>query len=154
MPNASLVQTFEEVKLVYHNKTKAKDRPKLSNSNSVYQVFINSWDKDQISLLEEFKIALVDRQLRLMSIASISSGGTTGTVVDPKIVFALALRRRANSIFLAHNHPSGNLKPSQEDIRLTENLSKAGSFLDIKILDHIIVTPDGYYSMSNEGLML
>ncbi len=153
MPNVSLVQTFEEVKLVYHNKVKAEDRPKITMPNHAYDILIKTWDKDQISLLEEFKIALLDRSNRLMSIAPISKGGTAGTYVDAKIVFALALKRRANAMILAHNHPSGNLKPSSSDIQLTKKLSKAGEVLDLKILDHLIITPDGYYSMSDEGLI-
>lgn len=89
-----------------------------------------------------------------MAICPISKGGVSGTVVDLKIVFAAALKGRASSIILAHNHPSGNLKPSQADIELTRKFRKAGEILDISVLDHLILSPDGdYYSFADENRM-
>ena len=103
---------IEEVKLIYRNKLKANERPVVRGAEDAYKIFLESWDHDQIDLLEECKAMFLDRQLKVMSISSISKGGFNGTVVDLRLVFAIALKRRANSIILAHNHPSGNLKPS------------------------------------------
>ncbi len=141
---------FEEVSLIYRNKTKASDRPNVKSSDDAYSILRQSWNMDEINLLEEAKILLLDNQLRLMSIASISKGGLSGTIVDPRIVFSIALKRRANRIILAHNHPSGSLKPSREDLSLTNKFIDAGKVLQIAVDDHIIITQDGYCSLRNE----
>jgi len=154
MTSINLKQTFEEVKLVYSNKTKAADRQLVNTSNLAYEVLFESWDQDQIDLLEEFKMLLLDRSGRLMSIASISKGGMAGTIVDPKVIFSIALKRRAHSLIIAHNHPSQNLKPSAADVNITHKLKSIGKSLNLEILDHLIVSSDGYYSMCDEGLIM
>lgn len=138
---------IEEVKLTYKNKVKASDRPRIACAKDAYKVFLKSWDKEQIELLEECKAMFLDRRLRVMSIASISKGGMSGTVVDLRLVFAMALKRRADSLVLAHNHPSGSLRPSQADIGLTKQFYEAGRILQIELKDHLIVTNDGFYSI-------
>ena len=138
---------FEEVQLVYRNKTRASERPSIKSPNDAYAILNQSWNKEEINLLEESKILLLDNQLRLMSIASISKGGLSGTIVDPKIVFSIALKRRANRIILAHNHPCGSLKPSKSDIRLTKEFIKAGEILQIPLEDHLILTEENYCSL-------
>ena len=84
-----------------------------------------------------------------MGYAQISSGGLTGTVCDPKIIFQYALQTNASGIILAHNHPSGNLQPSQADIQITEKVREAGKLLDIALLDHLILTGEGFYSLTD-----
>lgn len=140
----------EEVKLTYKNKLKASDRPKIRCAEDAYEVFMDNWDHDQIELLEECKAIFLDRQSRLMSIASISKGGYSGTIVDLRIVFAIALKRRADNFILAHNHPSGNLKPSPPDIAMTRQFYKAGMLMNIKLEDHLILTKDGFFSIMSE----
>ncbi len=142
-----------EVEVSYRPKFKASERPRVSSSLEVYKLFINQWNRDKIELLEEFKIMLLNRNNRVLGIANISSGGVSGTFVDPKIVFSIALQGHASSIVLAHNHPSGNLKTSEADIRLTRNLVQAGLLLEIPIFDHLIITNYGYYSFADDGLM-
>jgi DNA repair protein RadC len=88
-----------------------------------------------------------------LGVMSISKGGVSGTVVDPKLVFSGALKALACSIILSHSHPSGNTKPSQADIAITKRLKQGGELLDIGILDHLIITPDAYYSFADEGLI-
>ena len=83
----------------------------------------------------------------------VSSGGITGTVADPRLILAAAIKSLAVAIVLAHNHPSGNLKPSQADEQLTAKIKEAAKYHDINVLDHIIVTPDAYYSFADEGLL-
>jgi DNA repair protein RadC len=142
-----------EVEVSYRPKFKASERPKVSSSLEVYKLFINQWNRDKVELLEEFKIMLLNRNNRVLGIANISSGGVSGTLVDPKIVFSIALKGNASSIVLAHNHPSGNLKTSEADIRLTRNLVQAGLLLEIPIFDHLIITNYGYYSFADDGMM-
>jgi DNA repair protein RadC len=83
----------------------------------------------------------------------VSKGGQAGTIADPKIIFNIALENHAASIILTHNHPSGNLKPSHADLELTRKLRSAGQFLDIPVLDHLIITDQGFLSFADEGLL-
>ncbi len=103
-----------------------------------------------MEIKEEFYVLLLDRANHVLGYHVLSQGGTAATVVDPKILFALAVESLASSIIIAHNHPSGNLKPSQQDIRLTNKVKNAGDTLDINLLDHIIITKEGYYSFADE----
>ena len=140
-----------EITLGYHPKVKSSQRPKVGCSRQVYEVLYNFWDKDTLELAEHFQVMLLNRANRVLGICTISKGGTTGTVVDAKMVFATALKGAAQSIVVAHNHPSGNLLPSEQDKRMTKRLVEIGKALDLPVLDHIIVTADGYYSFADEG---
>lgn len=151
MPNNNLITTFEEVSLVYRNKVKAKDRPHIKSPQDAYRILRNTWDQNQINLVEECKILLLDRQLKLMSIAEISKGGFSETIVDPRVVFSIALKRRAHRIILAHNHPAETLKASNADIQLTEQFIQIGKILHIPIEDHLIITDQGYLSLFENG---
>ncbi len=100
---------------------------------------------------EEFWLLLLDRGNRLMNRVKVSQGGMHGTVADPKLIFREALDQRASSVILCHNHPSGQLRPSAEDIQLTRKLVEGGRFLEIQVQDHLIVTSAGYYSFADNG---
>ncbi|MEO1254547.1 MAG: JAB domain-containing protein, partial [Bacteroidota bacterium] len=102
---------------------------------------------------EEFWMILLKRNHEVIKKEIISRGGVSGTLIDAKIIFKRALEESASALILAHNHPSGNLKASQEDILLTKKLKDAGKTLDISILDHVIVTDMDYLSFSDEGLL-
>jgi DNA repair protein RadC len=102
---------------------------------------------------EEFWILLLNRANHVKSKHLISKGGQSGTIADPKIIFKTALEQNAAYIILAHNHPSGNLKPSTEDIRLTKKLVEGGKMMDLLVVDHLIITDKGYYSFADEGLI-
>ena len=102
---------------------------------------------------EEFWILQLNRANHVIGRARISAGGVSGTVVDSKMVFKPAIEVLASSIILVHNHPSGNLKPSQADIELTRKLKEAGKHLDIAVLDHVIVAHSGFYSFADENIM-
>lgn len=102
---------------------------------------------------EEFWLLLLNRANRLIQKVKLSSGGIVATVVDPKLVYKHALDHLASSIILAHNHPSGSLRPSQHDLNITAKLVEAGKMLDILVADHLIITIDGYFSFSDEGLL-
>ena len=145
--------TISEIKLTYARKVKAADRPEVTDSGLAYRLFRANWDDMTINLFEEFKILLLDRNNACMGIVPISQGGVSGTVVDAKLVFAAALKARACAVILGHNHPSGNLKASATDRSLTDRLAKAGSLLEIPILDHIILSDDGYLSFADKGYL-
>jgi DNA repair protein RadC len=105
------------------------------------------------NLHEEFWILFLNRANHVISKKQISSGGMAGTVVDSKIIFKNALDEKASSIILCHNHPSGNIQPSEEDKKLTKKIIEAGKVLEIAVLDHVIVSHSGYFSFADEGLM-
>ena len=96
---------------------------------------------------------LMNRANKVLGIFKLSTGGVSGTVADPKIIFVAALKGGASGIIVAHNHPSGNLTASQSDINLARKLKEAGKFLEIQLLDHVIVTTKGYLSFADEGLI-
>ncbi len=102
---------------------------------------------------EEFWIVLLSRSNSVLSRHLISKGGQSGTIADPKIIFQTALENHAASIILSHNHPSGNLKPSQADISLTRKLCEAGGLLDMPVLDHLIFANQSFFSFADEGMM-
>jgi len=93
----------------------------------------------------------LNRSNSLLGVARVAVGGTSGTIADPKVIYQLALKVNASSIIVSHNHPSGNLKPSDMDEKLTRKLKSAGTFLDISFLDHLILTSEAYYSFADEG---
>ena len=103
----------------------------------------------QIDLKEYFFIILLNRNNQVIGYNKLSEGGICGTVVDIRIAYAIALKSLASAMVLVHNHPSGNLKPSQQDINITKQFKDAGRLLDIEILDHIILTDSGYYSFTD-----
>lgn len=142
-----------EIKVSYHPNFKTSQRPKINSSKEVYDILINSWDQDKLELLEQFKILLLNRANAVIGIYEVSSGGMAGTVADPKLIFATALKTCASSIVLCHNHPSGNLKPSQADLAITRRIKSGGLLLEISVLDHLIISTDGFYSFADQGLM-
>jgi len=142
-----------EVQLTYKTTVKASDRPKINSSEEAYRLLQSNWNYEIIEFIEEFKIILLNRANRVLAIMPISMGGTSGTIVDPKVVFIAALKMNASHIILVHNHPSGNLKPSHADLELTRKLREAGKYLDLLVIEHIILTKDAYFSFADEGLM-
>jgi DNA repair protein RadC len=102
---------------------------------------------------EEFWVLYLNRSNQIIGRICVSMGGVAGTYVDPKVVFTKAVELLASSMILCHNHPSGQLKPSQEDIRLTRKLQEAGKVLDIMVADHLIIASQKYWSFADEGLM-
>ena len=138
-----------EIKVSY--STTSTPKIKITTVNKAFEVLLSLWDFDTIELQEEFKVLLLNRANEVLGIYPLSKGGITGTVVDSRLIFAVALKCNATGILLCHNHPSGNLKPSDNDITLTRSIKKCADFFDITLIDHIIVTKNGFYSFSNEG---
>ena len=135
-------------------KSKFKSKIKISSSRDCYNILYPLFNCDTLELKEEFFILLLNRANNFMGWYKLSSGGTSGTVVDIKIIFMLALMANAHGIILCHNHPSQNIQPSAADIKLTKQIKDAGLLLDIKVLDHMIITSNGsYFDFADEGLL-
>ena len=132
------------------NEAGAVSLEKITQSRQAYEIF-NSLMGDH--LYEQFWILLLNRGNKLLRKIQISEGGISGTVVDPKKIFNIVLEFHASSIIIGHNHPSGNLQPSEADRKLTHKIRDAGMLLDIDVLDHIIVGDDSYYSFADQGEM-
>lgn len=142
-----------EIQLTYRSKVKASERPKIANSKDAYEVFLENWDATKIEFIEQFKVMLTNRANKVLGIFELSSGGVSGTVADPKLIFAAAIKANACGLILAHNHPSGTSQPSQSDISLTRKIKEGGKLLEIQLLDHIIVTLESHFSFADEGLI-
>ncbi|POY38589.1 DNA repair protein [Solitalea longa] len=142
-----------EISLSYHPKVKSSEMKMIRTSKDAYDIFMESWDKGLIEFLEEFKVLLLKRNQRVIGLYPVSLGGVSGTVVDAKVIFVAALLSHASTIILCHNHPSGNLQPSEPDLRITKQLKEAGKVLNIDVLDHLIVSKEGYFSFGDEGLL-
>ncbi len=125
-------------------------REKIITSKDVFEIMKSSFlDLPH----EEFWMLILNRANGVIKKELISRGGVTGTVVDTKIIFKTAIEHYANSIILCHNHPSGNLKPSDADIKITRNIKEAGKIMEIPLADHLIITDNGYYSFADEGIL-
>jgi len=126
------------------------ERKKIQTSGDVFEVLQM---KIGDLLYEQFAVVLLNRANEVIQTVVVSDGGVTGTVADPKRIFKIALETNAAAIILGHNHPSGNLRPSESDIKLTKKIRDAGALLDINVLDHVIVGIEKYFSFADEGLI-
>ena len=142
-----------EVKAVYQSKVRPSDRPKITSSRDAVDHLRKCFNPDTFEYTEEFLILLLNRANKVLGWVKISSGGISGTVCDGKVIFAIALQTGASAIILSHNHPSGNLKPSETDIKTTKKLKDMSAIMEIPVLDHVILTDSGYTSLADEGLM-
>jgi DNA repair protein RadC len=131
-------------------ESEAPVKLKISSSKDVFDLM-----SSQMTDLphEEFWLVLLNRANCVIRKELISRGGVAGTVVDIRIIFKTAVENYASSIIVCHNHPSGNLKPSEADIRITKNLKEAGKIMEIPLFDHLILTEVGYYSFADEGIL-
>lgn len=125
----------------------------MKSSANAHSFFRTIFDADTILWTEECAMIILNRANEVIGYNKISSGGTASTIMDAKVIFTTALLKCAHSIILAHNHPSGQLRPSEQDIELTRDLVKGGNVLGIRVFDHLIITDKGYLSMADEGLM-
>ena len=155
MPALKALNNVSEIDIGYKRKVtcKASQRPLISSSADGYAVCMHYWNGDKIELLEEFKVLFLNRANRVLQIFPVSQGGISGTVADPRLILAGAIRVAACSMILVHNHPSGNLQPSRADEELTFKIREAAKYFDIKVLDHLIISSEGYYSFADEGLL-
>lgn len=151
--NQQVWNQIAEVELIYKSKVKASERPVVKTSKDAADLLLHVWDKNKIDFVEQFKVLFLNRCNKVLGMMEVSTGGVTGTVADPRVIYAAALKANATAIVISHNHPSGNLKPSKVDEELTQKIKAGGQLLDIRLLDHIIITSEGYYSFADEGLL-
>lgn len=151
--NTSALFQIAEIELIYKSKVKASERTQITASKDAFEVLLQVWEEGKIEFVEQFKVLFLNRANKVLGIFQVSTGGVTGTIADPRLIFVAAIKANACSLILSHNHPSGSLKPSRADEELTQKIKRAGEFLDIKVLDHLIVSREGYYSFADEGLL-
>ncbi len=149
----SALNMVSEVELRYKSKVKASERPVIRCSKDIVNVLKNYYDENTIELQEQFNVLYLNRACRVLGIYRLSIGGITATVADPRLILAMALKLTACNMILSHCHPSGNLHPSKADIAITEKIKAAAAFFDMNVLDHIILTSEGYFSFADEGLL-
>jgi len=141
-----------EIGISYSPAVKSSERITITGSADAERVFRRIWGQP-IELRECFYALFLNRANRVLGYYLVSVGGITGTVVDPRCIFQAALKASATGILLAHNHPSGNPQPSDADLELTRKLKDAGKILEITVLDHLILMPEGYTSFADEGML-
>jgi DNA repair protein RadC len=146
--------TIHELEIKYL-PSKINCKPvKITSSDSAFQLLKNVFDPDTIACQEEFIVLYLNRANNVLGTQKLSKGGLSGTIADIRLIYATALKTLSSAIILSHNHPSGHLLPSESDKLLTTKIIKAGEILEISVLDHLILTPNGeYYSFSDNGLM-
>jgi DNA repair protein RadC len=123
----------------------------ITGSDIAGRCFSESWE--DVEYIERFKVMLLNRANRVKGIITVGMGGTAACAVDSKIILQAALLSNSNGIIIAHNHPSGNLTPSEADKQITNTIKQACKFQDIALLDHLIITENGYYSFADDGLL-
>lgn len=131
-------------------KAEVIEKPQIQSSNDVFELF-----QPLLADIphEEFWVALLNRSNRIIDTIRVSQGGVSGTVTDIRLILKHAIEKLASSIILCHNHPSGNNKPSDNDIAITRKVKDAGNVMDIAVLDHIIICEKNYYSFADEGII-
>lgn len=147
-----LSQNVSEITVGYKSTDRVK--PVVKTSKDAYQELIQWFPEDLIGLQEMFLVAYLNRSNKIIGVYQVSRGGITATVADPRLILATALKVAATGIILCHNHPSGSLRPSSLDEELTNKIKQGARFMDIMVLDHLIVSPDGnFLSFADDGLM-
>ena len=147
-----------ELKVSYRRRSRGGKRKRsdetpfvITNSSSCETYLRQIWNRDTLELREEFIVLCLNSANEVLGWINVASGGLNATSIDPRIIFGVALQAVSASIIVAHNHPSGSLKPSRQDITITQQLRAAGEMLAINLLDHLIITRDGYFSFADSG---
>lgn len=141
-----------EIRVSYFPKT--GEKALVKSSLEAFEVIWSYFPKETISLQERFIVLYLNKANRVIGVYPLSVGGISEVTADIKLIFGVALKCAACSIILAHNHPSGNLQPSKQDISLTRTITEVGKMLSLQVLDHIIVSPEGrYVSIMDEGII-
>lgn len=141
-----------KVKLSYENPVPPDNRLKITSSIDAEKILRANWSED-LELCEEFYVLLLNSHSQALGCIHHSKGGINSTNLDPRLIFAAAVTALATGIILAHNHPSGNPKPSEADIALTYQFQQSGDLLQIRVFDHLILTSYGYYSFADDEML-
>lgn len=142
-----------KIVLSYTNHIPPKDRQVINGVCDAYHLLQKTWDNNTIELQEQFRVMLLNRSNHVLGIYDLSIGGVTGTIADPRLLFAAALMANASVLITSHNHPSGSVKPSEADKVITRRIKEGALLFDMVLLDHLIITPYSYYSFAEEGLI-
>lgn len=140
-----------EVQLSYKNSVPYKKRTKITNAKDAYKVMLKIHNDDTIDYTETFRVIYLNHANHVLGCRTIFEGGLNSTNCDVRTILQGALLTNAVAIILAHNHPSGNVKPSMKDIKSTAHITKAAKLLEIMVLDHIIYTRENCYSLADDG---
>ena len=146
------INLVNEVSIIY-KRTLYDEKMRITSSLDASNIFRKIIDENRIDYKEIFCVMLLSRANQVLGVSEIGSGSNAGVVMNTLELFQLAILCNASSIVLAHNHPSGNLVPSAQDIECTYKIKEASKLLDIKLLDHIIISSESHYSFSDEGLL-
>lgn len=138
--------------LLKKGRKKVEVEESVTSSQIGYDI-IRKFYSDDIEIYESFFILLLNRSNTCIGFAKISQGGCVGTVIDVKIISKFVVDTFATGIILAHNHPSGNISPSPQDIALTKRIKEAMNIFDVRVIDHLILGNNSYYSMADEGVL-
>lgn len=139
-----------ECKLTYRHPR--RERPKITSAKDAFPICLSNWEKD-IEYVERFKILLLGPDNRCKGVFQVSQGAMTSTLIDKRVLFSAAITAAACGIILVHNHPSGDCNPSQADIKATNDIMKCGEILDIKVLDHLIISRNQFYSFTESSIL-
>ena len=150
-PKAIKIWQASEVKLSYKTKIPLEKSPIIRCSKDAYELFLESWDEDTLDLIEEFKVVLMDRKCTAIATMLVGQGGFDTVMVDARLIFTAALKKRAHGMIVCHNHPSGVCQPSKSDIEMTKHLCQIGELLNIKIYDHVIISRKDHFSLADNG---
>ena len=143
--------TVGEVELTY--KSTSRSRNKIYSSEDAYKILLPTYKEGTICYKEYFKVLLLSQSNQVLGYTLISEGGITETCADVRVILQAALLTNSVALVLAHNHPSGNLKPSRQDMEITKQVKEAAKLMRISVIDHLILTDAGYYSFADEGLL-
>src|SRR5580693_3324691 len=142
---------LSEIQIRYKPKVPAIQRPQIICSEDAYQQFLLLMDQTQFNIREEAAVLFLNRNNRILGGYKLSTGGISGTVLDIRLILSSALKSLSSGIFIAHSHPSGDLRPSRSDIDVTIRLREAARLMDIILLDHLILTTETFTSMAEHG---
>ncbi len=145
---------INEIKISYKDYITSDKWVKIKSSQSAATFIYEHWDKNTIEVHESFKVLLLNNGNKAKGIFEVSKGSITGTLVDVRVLLAVAIKSLSVGMILTHNHPSGTLRPSASDKEITKKIKDAATLLDIKVLDHIIIAPNAdYFSFADEGIL-
>lgn len=151
--NIVLSENIPYCSIKYSMNVDVNSLPQVTSPEKAYEYLLHIWDMDTINYKEEFIILLLNNAKRVLGWAKISSGGSSATIVEPAMVFQVALLTHANSVILAHNHPSGRMEASMSDIALSNKITEIGKILGIIVEDHLIMTRFNFLSMKSQKLL-
>lgn len=148
------ITNLGEVDVIYRYSDTLNNRPEIKTAEDALAILKQLYNSEKLGLQEQFVVVYLNRCNKVIGTSNLFIGGVSGTIVDMKILLSVGLKLMASGILVSHNHPSGNLEPSNKDIALTKKIKIALEYMDMTLLDHIIISPAyEYLSFANEGLL-